>query len=299
MSGGEHRRSREEDHARIRLVRHPLWRIRLTREAPRYLLAAMAVSGVVASVRFAVAPPRPAVGSSSKVPSTERDPAAEGYAVLFARRYLTWNGAEPGASARSLAAYAEPGAEAGLGLLPPPTGEQRVEWAEAVQEREPAVGEYVYTIAAETDAVGLLYMTVTVERTSGGGLALVGFPAFVGPPASSPGQPNTAMGEVADGELATVVQRGLRNYLAGAEGELAADLDVRGARERSLDASPARVPSAPGLGKGRSNGARRRSGSRRTWSPVHACLRTRSRARAGPLGDLRRSDRSGQLTPRP
>ncbi len=71
--------------------------------------------------------------------------------------------------------------EPAAGLQLPPSGEQRVEWDEVVQEREPAAGEHVYTLAAQTDTAGLLYLTVSVIRLSDGSLALAGYPAFVGP----------------------------------------------------------------------------------------------------------------------
>jgi hypothetical protein len=206
----------------------PLWRIRLARELPRYVLWALAVAGLAASARFAIAPPRPAaLAASVRVPSPP-DPAAEGYASLFARRYLTWNAAEPVASQRALASFVGPGMEADAGLQLPPGGEQRVEWIEVVQERTPAPGEHVYTLAAQTNTAGLLYLTVSVVRRDGS-LALNGYPAFVGAPASGPAQAPSHLREVADPGLTTVAERALRNYLGASGGELAADL-TSGAR---------------------------------------------------------------------
>ncbi len=202
----------------------PLWRIRLAREFVRYVLLALAVTGLAASARFAIAPPRPIVAAGARPAPAAPDRAAEGYASLFARRYLTWNAAEPQGSQRALASFVGGGMESDAGLELPPGGEQRVEWEEVVQEREPAVGEHVYTVAAQTDTAGLLYMTVTVVRLKDGGLAIAGYPAFVGAPASGPAQPPARLREVADPALATVVERALRNYLAAAAGELAADL---------------------------------------------------------------------------
>lgn len=157
------------------------------------------------------------------------DRAAEGYASLFARRYLTWDAAEPLASQRALASFVGPGMEPGAGFQPPGRGEQQVEWDEVVQEREPASGEHVYTVAAQTDTAGLLYLTVSVIRGEDGGLALAGYPALVGAPASGPAQAPVHMREVGDPALATVVERALRNYLNSSPGELAADL-TSGAR---------------------------------------------------------------------
>jgi len=38
----------------------PMWRVRLARELPRRLVSVVAVAGLVASARYALAPPRPA-----------------------------------------------------------------------------------------------------------------------------------------------------------------------------------------------------------------------------------------------
>ena len=221
MAGGE-------AHPTVTISTRPLWQIRLARELPRYLLCALACSGLAASARFAIAPPRPAPAAIVRQPAPP-DRAAEGYAALFARRYLTWNATEPQASAHALQPFLGPGMEADAGLQLPASGQQQVQWVEVVQQREPAPGEHVYTIAAQTDTAGLLYLTVGVARTPGGSLALAGYPAFVGAPAAGPAQARARLREVADPALATVVQRALRNYLGASAGELAADL-TSGAR---------------------------------------------------------------------
>jgi hypothetical protein len=223
----------------------PLWQIRLAREFFRYLLAALAIAGLAASARFAIDPPRPAAASASVRAPAPADRAAEGYASLFARRYLTWDAAEPQASQRALAPFVGGGMEPDAGLQLPPSGEQRVEWEEVVQEREPAEGEHVYTLAAQTDTAGLLYLTVSVLRQQDGSLSLAGYPAFVGPPASAPSEPSPHLREVEDPSLATVVERSLRNYLGASPGELASDL-TSGARV-SLPGSPLSLESVQHL----------------------------------------------------
>jgi len=201
-----------------------MWAVRLSREAVRWMLWAVAIAGLAAAARFAVAPPQPAPVPGAGRARPQADRAAEGFAVLFARRYLTWSSAE--AAGQTLAAYAGAGVEPGFGFVAPSSGEQRVAWAEVVQAREPAPGEHVYTVAAQTDVEGLLYLSVEVLRTGGGDLAIAGYPAFVGPPASGPASVAASLPEVADGSLSTMVQRALRNYLAGSTGELAADLSA-------------------------------------------------------------------------
>jgi hypothetical protein len=133
------------------------------------------------------------------------------------------------ASQRALQPFVGAGIEPAVGLALPANGEQRLEWIEVVQQRQPAPREHVYTLAAQTDTGGLLYLTVSVLRGPDGRLALAGYPSIVGPPASGPRQAQAGLREVGDPALATVVQRALRNYLAASAGELAADL-TSGAR---------------------------------------------------------------------
>lgn len=152
------------------------------------------------------------------------DRAAEGFAALFARSYLTWDAANPLASQRTLQPFVGPGIEPAVGLALPSGGRQQVQWVEVVQQRQPSPAEHVYTLAAQTDTGGLLYLTVSVLRAPDGRLALAGYPSIVGQPASGPAQVQERLREVADPALASVVQRAVRNYLAASAGELAADL---------------------------------------------------------------------------
>ena len=222
----------------VTVTTRPLWRLRAARELPRHLLYALATMGLLASARYAVDPPRPTLPAALLRRPNAPDLAAEGFAELFARRYLTWEARDPEARESALAQYLGGGIAAGAGLQPPAGSEQRVQWAQIVQEREPQPGEHIYTVAAQTDTAGLLYLTVSVLRTAEGGLALAGYPAFVGAPAADPAQTSERLSDVSEAALSTVVERALRNYLAGSSIELAADL-----------ASGARV-SMPGLSLG-------------------------------------------------
>jgi hypothetical protein len=205
-----------------------MWHIRLTRDAPRYLLYLICFAGLAASARFAISPPTARLQIVRGTGRDSRDPAAEGFAALFARRYLSWNSAEPQAHGLELPELGGRGTEA-VDLRLPASGEQRVLWTQVVQARTAERGVHVYTVAAETDADGLLYLTVPVARLAEGRLALAGYPAFVGPPASAPAQLSGGGREVGDQALLAVVSRTLRNYLAGSPDELAADL-ASGAR---------------------------------------------------------------------
>jgi hypothetical protein len=208
----------------VTIAIRPLWRLRLARNLPRYLLYALCGMGLVASVRVAIAPPRAA--PPGVLPSLPPPPdlAAEGFASLFARRYLTWDASQPQVSGQLLAPLTGSGIEPDAGLRLPATGEQRVAWAEVVQVRQAKAGEHVYTVAAQTDTAGLVYLTVGVVRKADGSLALAGYPAFVGAPAAEPAQAPARLVEVTDAALIAVVERALRNYLAASPEELAADL---------------------------------------------------------------------------
>ncbi len=201
-------------------------RIRLARELPRYLLQALALVGVLASARFAIAPPHPVPARSSTSGFATPDRAAEGFATLFARAYLDWDSRDPEAHRLALAPFVGSWMEPEAGLQPPESGEQQVQWTQVVQVRPLVSGEQLYTVAAQTDTAGLLYLTVGVVREADGALALAGYPAFVGAPAAAGAAAPAHLHEVDDPALETVVVRALRNYLARAESELAADLAV-------------------------------------------------------------------------
>jgi hypothetical protein len=211
-------------HATVTVTSRSVWRIRLARELPRYLMQGLAVAGVLASARFAIAPPHPRVTHVSTPDAELVDRAAEGFVSLFARRYLTWSSRDPEARRISLAAFVGSSMEAEAGLQPPEAGEQRVLWSQVVQARDDGPSERVYTIAVQTDSSGLLYLAVPVTRAAGRGLALAGYPALVGAPASSRATLPEHLREVEGPALATVVARALRNYLGRADSELAADL---------------------------------------------------------------------------
>ncbi|HEX3909563.1 MAG TPA: hypothetical protein VHW67_02530 [Solirubrobacteraceae bacterium] len=208
----------------VTITATPLWRLRLMRSLPRYLLYALCAAGTAASVRFAVAPPSSAPRSPGALAPPPLDPAAEGYATLFARRYLTWDAARPQTSEALLDAMGGSGLAQDAGLALPPSGAQHVEWAEVVQARRQGPGAHVYTVAAQTDAAGLVYLTVDVVRRANGSLALAGYPAFVGAPAQEAARPPSMGDAVGDPSLATVLRRALRNYLAATPEEVDADL---------------------------------------------------------------------------
>jgi hypothetical protein len=86
-------------------------------------------------------------------------------------------------------------------------------------------------VAAQSDRAGLVYLTVDVGRDAAGRLRLFGYPAIVGPPllGSATANPDQGLLDVTERPLVSVVQRALRNYLAGSVLNLDADL-LPGAR---------------------------------------------------------------------
>lgn len=229
MSGDREFAGRASDPSAVTIASTPLWRLRLARSLPRYALCAAACAGLIASARIAVFPPRGGAAPSLARTPPVADRAAEGFAVLFARRYLTWDAMQPQATDRLLGPMA--GSEMALdaGLTLPANGAQHVAWAEVVQQREQQPGAHVYTVAAQTDSAGLVYLAVGVMRVADGGLVLSGYPAFVGAPRHEGSKLSAHGPSVSDASLAAVVRRALRNYLAASPEELAADLS-EGAR---------------------------------------------------------------------
>ena len=147
--------------------------------------------------------------------------------MIFARDYLTWSATEPQDDGRALETLTGTGMEPDAGRELPAAGEQAVIWAQVVQEREAEPGEHVYTVAAQTDTAGLIFLSVPIQRTRGGGpLVLAGYPAFVGAPTLGSAELEEGARAVSDGGLRTVVARALRNYLADSPAELAADLSA-------------------------------------------------------------------------
>ncbi|HWH11251.1 MAG TPA: conjugal transfer protein [Solirubrobacteraceae bacterium] len=210
--------------ARVRLETRAFWRVRASASLTRWVLYGVAGIGIIATARFAIAPPRPPAAHLARV--AVPDPGAEGFAILFARRYLTWSAAAPAAHAAGLTAFVNAATDPDLGLGQPAGGSQHVAWAEVVQARVGGPGEHVYTVAVDTGATQLTYLSVDVVRAADGALRLGRYPALVGPPAIAPaaGLGGGGVGAVDDPSLSAVIGRALRNYLAGSSANLAADL---------------------------------------------------------------------------
>ena len=207
----------------VRISTRPMWLMRLGRRGARLLVALVALSGCAAAARAAIAPPRPPAARPATGPAA--DLGEESFAELFARRYLTWDAANPALHEQGLAPFTGSGIDPDAGVVPPASSSEQVLWTGVAQSRPGPDGERVYTVAVDTDAAGLEYLAVPVVRIGGGRLALGGYPAFVGPPATGPFADVTAsLPQLTAAGLSVVVTRALRNYLSDAGLNLAADL---------------------------------------------------------------------------
>jgi hypothetical protein len=210
--------------AHVRLETRPLWRLRVWASVTRWVLYVTAAVGIIATARFAIAPPRPPAARVAGVAAA--DLGAEGFATLFARRYMTWSASAPTEHARGLTGFGNAATDPDLGLGQPARGSQTVLWVEVVQAHAGGPGEHVYTVAVDTGATALAYLSVDVVRATDGDLRLGRYPAFVGPPVSTAatGLGSGGIGAVSDRSLIAVIGRAMRNYLAGSRANLAADL---------------------------------------------------------------------------
>jgi hypothetical protein len=199
-------------------------RLRLSASLTRWVVYAAATVGLLASARFAIAPPRPT--AAPPLVLERRDLAAEGFAAQLARSYLAFDGDRPDVHRAQLMSFVGDQLDPDLGLRAPPGRVQRVRWTEVVQSRPGDDGSRVYTVAAQTDRAGLLYLSVDVARGRDDALRLDGYPALVGAPASGPAiaPADGSLREVTDSRLRATCVRALRNYLARAGDNLDADL---------------------------------------------------------------------------
>jgi Conjugative transposon protein TcpC len=210
--------------ARVVVRSRSLRRLRFDGSLSRWLFTAAALVGIASCVRYAIFPPRPHLPTPP--PVQHIDQGAEAYAVAFARAYLTLDAHDPEQHARALAPFVDANGDPDGGYSPPEDLSQRVSWATVVQSRPSELGGETYTVAAQTTASGLVYLTVTVRRDGAGALQLVGLPALVGPPQSRPAQDASGdtLTAVVDADVTEVTMRALRNYLAGDSTDLRADL---------------------------------------------------------------------------
>jgi len=197
-------------------------RARWTALAPRYLATITLFLFFAIGVRSALFPSSPPPTQIARDATV--DPSAEDFALQFARAYLTYDASHPGLYERQLAPFLPENFDSGAGFVPE-TGAQRVLWAEVASNQRALAGGRVITIAAQTSTRQQpVYLAVTVMHEQGRPLSLVGYPSFVGAPAVDVDSTPVDRDPVDDSVVSQVVERVVRNYLAGQAPDLKADL---------------------------------------------------------------------------
>jgi hypothetical protein len=149
---------------------------------------------------------------------------SEDLALRFARVYLTYEAADPAAREVALRPYLPAGVAADAGFTAA-HGSRRVLWEDVASDQMALTGGRVITVAAGvSDTAAPLFLAVTVRHEAGRPLSILGYPSLVGAPALTTTAPEASREPVSDRAVAEVVERVLRNYLAGSAAELRADL---------------------------------------------------------------------------
>jgi hypothetical protein len=201
---------------------HSLRRARHSARLPRYLASAVLLVLLALGIRAAFF--APAAATLAPPPRAAADPPSEDFALQFARAYLSYDAARPGARTRALAPFLGQRLSEGAGLVPS-HGSQRVEWAEVASDQRALAGGRLITVAARVSTQRLpLYLAIDVRHDRGAPLELLGYPALVGAPAIAATAPPPSREALSDPAVAEVVDRVLRNYLSGAGPDLKADL---------------------------------------------------------------------------
>jgi hypothetical protein len=200
-----------------------LWSLRISLGATRWVLYAVALVGVVATARNAIAPPRQRLVVA--VASHVSDASAEWFALSFARAYLSWSG-DPSTSQRALSPFLGSDDDPHGGVTPAPGGVEQVRWLAIAGERDGPDGEQDYTVAGAVGEREVRYLAVAVAPGPGGREVLVRYPALVGPPTPEPAGELDGPGlpAVVNPAVVVVLNRALRNYVGASEENLAADL---------------------------------------------------------------------------
>jgi hypothetical protein len=209
-------------HLRVEEIRRGVRRSRLAARTPRHLACATFVILALLGLRTIFLPPHPADATTR--PATAADLPSEDLALHFARAYLTYDAADPSMRQKALAPYLSGGLSAGAGFEAD-SGTRQVLWGDVASDQPSLQGGRVITVAAEVSgSAAPLYLAVTVLHESGRPLSVLGYPALVGAPAIASSAPEPARQSVTAPEVTEVVDRVLRNYLAGSAPELRADL---------------------------------------------------------------------------
>lgn len=212
--------TRGESVSRVDRLTRPAWRVTLSARAPRIVAGVLAGVLMVAGLRAIVAgPPEPPPAPELPVLA---DQGAEAFVEGFTRAYLSWDPDRLERRDRELAAYVSSELDAGAGLEPSDRV-QSVDWTAVVGSVPSGRRERVVTVVASVEG-RRWHLAVPVTRVARGYLVVATYPALVGPPPAATDEPLAQEDDVAEGPLADVAERAVRNYLARERANLAADL---------------------------------------------------------------------------
>ncbi len=197
-------------------------RSRYAASAPRYLATAALLVFLALGLRATFLPP--GHPSLPPPPRVSADAPSQDFALQFARAYLTYDAARPGARTQALAPFMPDTLDSNAGFFPA-RGSQEVIWVNVASDQRALAGGRVITVAAGvTTQRRPVYLAVTVLHRRGEALALAGYPSFVGAPVIGTDVTLPERDTVTDKAVVQVVDRVVHNYLAGAAPNLKADL---------------------------------------------------------------------------
>jgi hypothetical protein len=209
--------------ARVTLEPRRLWSLRVSLGLTRWVLYAVALAGVIATVRTTISPPR----TRTVVVQAPRviDAGARWFALSFTRAYLTWS-ADPSVHQRALSPFLDPAEDPDGGLTPAGGSSQQVLWVAIADAHDGAAGERDYTVAAGIAGGPVRYVAIAVDRSADGREMLARYPALVAAPAPARAGSLDGSGleSVSNASVVGVLQRALRNYVDSSADNLAADL---------------------------------------------------------------------------
>jgi len=199
-------------------------RTRFTARAPRTAATLVIAILAIAGLRAAILGPQAPKAAAPKLPDIG-DLAAQNYAADFAQAYLSYDAARPNSYTDNLKPFSSAAVgDDQFGVSLPDRGRQAVIWTSVAQDQEAFVGGRLITIEAKTDTGRVLFLSVPVARDRTGALYLSRAPSIVGPPTSTAQANAPVLRTVADDLLEETIGRALRNYLAGQQIDLRADL---------------------------------------------------------------------------
>src|SRR5690348_11884050 len=184
--------------------RESLALVRARARAPKLVLFVFVAFFAALGLRAALAGPAPA---ARVVHATDPTAAAQvdvtGFALAFARAFLSYDSSRPELHQQALAPYLAGLDDSDAGFGVPNEGKRSVGWTAAVSAVPTDADTTLVTVAVAYDATPTLdYLAVPVTRLRSGELAVASFPALVGPPRLASAYRPPEGDDVSDSQLA-------------------------------------------------------------------------------------------------